>query len=1303
MTRNLPVPYEPSPRGAGGKKSAPAPRVPYEEPNSLRSRQIARILDLISEGPIKGIRGWGMGVYLDGTPITNPDGSINFPGIGLDARYGYQVQTYMPGFAVVESEHVVNTQLKCNVATTRTISTLSMTRTRITVSVPGLSTTDKMTGDIRGSAVDFVIQQQSNGGGFVQVGDVRRIEGKTMSKYQASYQVQLTEAGPWDIRLIRLTPDSADSTLINDLYWESYTEIQDLRLTYPNSAVVGINVDAAYFQQIPTRSYLVDLLLIQIPTNYDPDLRTYSGAWDGTFKLAWSNNPAWVFYDMITARRYGLGEYIDAALVDKWTLYSIGQYCDQFVPDGKGGTEARFACNCIINTQGEAMKLLQDLASVFRAMIYYTGSQILLSQDRPGDVAFEFNNANVIDGLFTYEGSAGHVRHTVCLVSWNNPDKQYQIDVEYVEDADGIRRYGYRETTTIAVGCTSRGQATRVGRWLLYSELHETETVAFSVGLDASFMFPGALIEIADNNRAGESIGGRVVSYDGAYVRLDRAIKRTAGTDQVFSYVAPNGQLQSLTTSPQLTEETDVLYVGPLNPAPEREAPWVVSQASLKPTLWRVLSSCEKDGMTREISALSYDPSKYNYIEYGWALEARPTSGVSTSVGPPVITVSDYLYYGEDGTVRVALNVSWERLEKALYYIVAYRPENGNWSNLPQTQAVSIDIPNVVTGLTYTVRVTPYNLFGQPGVYTDKDHLVLGLAAPPSNVQNAAWWQEDVNTIGGWYPNRDLDFDHYEVRMGGLGWDDAEILVGQLKATRVALPPYVVGTYAMRIKSVDTSGNYSTGDALVNFTVKAPNPVRSLVSFFSQGDVVLRWAVPDPELYFVEDYVVYWGPDVDHLTQLGPNKTLVYQYMVNWLGNRTHWVAARDVAGNIGTPTRVESIVLMPSMYAASAEVIDNNVLLRWRSGEGSLPIRTYHIYSIGIVDVRNREGIHLVPVWVKEVYGEALVERLTRTRADPFVAGKVRRAPGGNPLDFVPPEGSRYYGTNDTEFAAIFEQVGGHRRYCIVAEDTAGNISNEVSVDVIMNPPPDFVLIDERDLSCTDPECVRVNAAVSTDVYGNHVAYLAPKEPQTWQQHYDGHGWTTPQQQVDAGFPIYIQPTEATGSLEWVEDMGTVLPVANIGVAANVLVTHEAALYEVNIAVRKLATDPWKVYPQTTQVTATDFQYVGVQIVMTNGDGKGIIRVKDYTHLSMGLSIKTDEGSVYANKVDAKGTFVAFNEDFSDVRSIQLTSNSADGTPLVPVLSFEEVPHPDGFYVYVFNQSGVRVSATVYWQARGV
>lgn len=502
-----------SPRGAtagGGKGGGEGP---VETADSLFSTQKARILDLVSEGEIVGLGADGLkNVYIGSTPVQNADDSYNYFGVKLFERTGAQAQSHIAGIPEIEATIGVGVEVKADLHHTETISDSTIDDVRVTLNIPGLTHTNHDTGDIKGSQVKINILVDVDGGGFV-LNITDTIQGKSAAGFSKDYRIVLPAGTTRQIRMERVTADSTSSLLHNKTIWQSLTNIKNEKLTYPNSAVYGIEIDSEQFNSIPKRGYKVKGVKVQIPDNYDPLTRVYDPpVWTGTFVTDWTDNPAWIFYDLATNPRYGLGQFITPALVSKFDLFAIAQYCDTLVDDGFGGTEPRFTCNIQLMKAKESYQLLVELASVFRGMPYWSSGQLTAVQDSPASAIALFNATNVEEGDFNYSGSSISARHTVAIVSWNDPDNLYKAEVEYVENPAGIERYGIREKRIVAIGATSRGQAHRVGLWALYSEVNETEVVQFNAGYEATALFPGAIIKIQDPNKTNKEFGGRVSS-----------------------------------------------------------------------------------------------------------------------------------------------------------------------------------------------------------------------------------------------------------------------------------------------------------------------------------------------------------------------------------------------------------------------------------------------------------------------------------------------------------------------------------------------------------------------------------------------------------------------------------------------------------------------------------------------------------------------------------------------------------------------------------------------------------------------
>lgn len=693
---------------AGSKGGSSQARKPVEAPDSLHSTDYARILDLISEGEIVGLVNGLQSVFLDETPVANGDGSLNFKNVQIDTRVGTQDQDYIKGFPAVESELGVNLELQYGTPWTRAINNTSLSAIRVRLSVPTLSKADTSNGDIKGHSVQYAIDLSTDGGSFVTVLN-SAFTGKTSTKYVRSHRIDLPAASSgWIVRVRRLTAQANSGSVADLTFVESFAEILDGKFRYPNSALAAVVVDASQFQNIPTRAYHIRGRIVQVPSNYNPTTRAYTGIWDGTFQPAWTNNPAWVYYDLATNPRYGLGHLVQASQVDKWALYKIARYCDELVSNGAGGQEPRFTCNVYLQTRVDAFKLLQDLASIFRGISFWTGATIKAVADMPEDPVYIYTAANVIDGKFLYQGSGKKARHTVAMVSWNDPADFGRAKVEPVIFEEGIARYGINQTDIIAFGCTSKSQAQRAGRWLLFTEHMETNTVTFSVGLEGTVAQPGQVVLVADPARAGRRIGGRVSLATDSAITVDAA--PTVAPGDTISCVLPEAVAQERTV--QSVVGRVITTTTPFTDIPVVGAVWTVQSETLAAQKFRVISVTENEGMTYTLTAIQHAEGKFDAVENGVYVEAAPTTILPPSVQlPPTgITITHREVAGEI-TAQVVVNVDWQAIPSAIVYDVEWRQGQGEWITAGRVAGTSVDVPNVLPG-TFEARITAINSLG---------------------------------------------------------------------------------------------------------------------------------------------------------------------------------------------------------------------------------------------------------------------------------------------------------------------------------------------------------------------------------------------------------------------------------------------------------------------------------------------------------------------------------------------------------------------------------------------------------------
>ncbi|MGI0119679.1 host specificity protein J [Zooshikella sp. RANM57] len=809
----------------GGKRKQPTAYVPKEAPNTLQSRNTARIIDLISEGEIEGLVNGAQSIYLDDTPLQNSDGSNNFAGIHFEERTGTPNQKHIPGIPAVEHEVAVGTEIKHNTPVVRTITNADADAVRVKIRLPAL-TAQASNGDLNGTSVELYIDVKSaNTDHFVSV---KRcvISGKTTSNYERSYRVELpATVGPWEIRVRRITPDSQKVKVRNQTYFASYTVLTDAKLIYPDSALIGLVLNAEEFgSKIPKRSYDVKGIRIKLPTNYNPETREYKGLWNGTFRLAWSNNPAWILYDLLTNERYGLGDKILSDAIDKWGLYAIAQYCDELVSDGYGGTEPRFTLNVVINSQKDAYEVVNVVASAFRGMIYWSSGAIVAVQDKPADPVKLVNASNVINGEFHYSGTSLKARHSVALVTWNDPKDGYKSAIEVVEDTEQIKKYGWNQTDVAAFGCTSRGQAHRLGRWLLDSEKNETETVTYKASFDHADVRPGDIIAVADSSYAGVRFGGRIASVVDTRVTLDHAIKLKRSEHYQLSVVLPSGEIETREVENNSEIESAVITINEaFTDTPQPAAMWVLTASDVKPRLFRVVSVSESDKHIFEITALLHDPKKFERVEQGIYLEEDSYQDIINGPLPAVSGVSIYEYlYRSGAAVLAAATLSWEPSTDPrvkLYDVQIKKPDDIDYSNLATTSAPTVDIQNTTEG-EYSFRVRAIDLFGLAGPWVTITSSLLALSAPPSDVEGFAIRVTGSNTQLTWDAVPDLDLSHYHIKFTpaheGASWNDGVDLAVNATGTTLSVPA-MVGTYM--IKAIDFRGIESINEALINSSI----------------------------------------------------------------------------------------------------------------------------------------------------------------------------------------------------------------------------------------------------------------------------------------------------------------------------------------------------------------------------------------------------------------------------------------------------------------------------------------------------
>lgn len=691
----------------GAKGGEKKPKAPYEAPDSLRSTNIAKILLAVGEGEFDGTP-TDRDIYLDNTPIMDASGNVNFPGVKWEWRGGAIEQDYIQGIPAVESETSVGVELRSDAPWTRALSNTQLSAVRLRFSWPRLLSQDPNTGDTNGYRIEYAVDVATDGGAFVEA-NLGAVDGKTTSTYQRSVRVDLPKAlTGWTLRVRRLTPNQNTGAIADTMTIAGYTEIIDQKLCYPNTALLYIEFDAEQFQNIPSVTVKCKARRWPVPANYDPIARTYSGTWDGTFKQAWTNNPAFVTYGLCVEDRFGLGKRIKSWMVDKWEMYRIAQYCDQLVPDGVGGQEPRFLCDMNLQGKAEAWTLLRDLSAIYRGMVYWAQGALFMQADMPRaqDFDYVFTRANVIDGEFTYGGAERSTHYSRALVSYDNPGNNYDTDVIPVTDLALQRRYQDRPIEISAIGCTRASEAQRRGKWALLSN-NQDRTVSFKTGMEGRIPLPGHVIPVADELLSGRPNGGRIAAAAGKVVTLDRDTQIKAGDRLIINL--PNGSAQGRTVQSIVGRAVTVTTAYSTPPEPELQ--WAIDADDLAVQLFRVLKTSRTAEGEYEITALEFNPSKFAAIDTGAKLEERPISVIPVTTVPPPASVtltSDYAI--SQGLAVSTMTISWPAVDGAVAYDVEWRKDSGNWVRLQRTGTASVDVVGIYAGQ-YLARVRAVSAF----------------------------------------------------------------------------------------------------------------------------------------------------------------------------------------------------------------------------------------------------------------------------------------------------------------------------------------------------------------------------------------------------------------------------------------------------------------------------------------------------------------------------------------------------------------------------------------------------------------
>ncbi|KNH48374.1 host specificity protein J [Pseudomonas lini] len=690
----------------GEKGGSSKPKSPTEASDSLRSTNLAKLLIAVGEGEFDETP-TDYDIYLDNTPIRDASGNYNFPNVKWDWRPGSVDQTYIPGIPSVENETSLNVELRSDSPWVRSITNIQLSAVRVRFAWPALQRQDDE-GNIVGYRIEYAIDVATDGGAYQQVA-VDAVDGKTTTRYERSRRIDLPDATTgWQIRVRRLTPNQNSNKIADTMLIAGYTEVIDAKLRYPNTALLYIEFDAEQFTNIPAVTVKCRARRWQVPSNYDPIARTYTGTWDGSMKQAWTNNPAWITYGICTEERFGLGKRIKSFMVDKWELYRISQYCDQLVPNGLGGVEPRFLCDMNLQGKADAWSLLRDIAGIYRGMTYWAQGQLVMQADMPRaqDFDYVFTRANVIDGKFSYGSASAKTRYTRALVSYDNPANNYDTDVIPFADLDLQRRLGDKPTELSAIGCTRASEAQRRGKWAILSN-NQDRTVSFKTGMEGVIPLPGHIIPVADSLLAGREVGGRISAVAGRVVTLDRDTRAKAGDRLIINL--PGGRAEGRTV--QSVNGRAVTVTTNYSEAPLPQLQWALDADDLAIPLYRVLRTRRTAEGDFEISALQYEPSKFAYIDTGARLEERPISVIPSTVvpAPTSVAVTSNSVVSQ-GIAVATMTITWPAVPGAVGYDVEWRKDSGNWIKLQRMGMTSVDVTGIYAGA-YVARVRAVSAF----------------------------------------------------------------------------------------------------------------------------------------------------------------------------------------------------------------------------------------------------------------------------------------------------------------------------------------------------------------------------------------------------------------------------------------------------------------------------------------------------------------------------------------------------------------------------------------------------------------
>ncbi|MBX9348703.1 hypothetical protein K5M36_16575 [Chromobacterium vaccinii] len=1067
-------------KGGGGGSQ----HTPVESPDTAQSISYGRMMVLLGHGetggpadpanPLKCI-------YLDDTPIQNPDGSFNFQNMQVSYRTGTQTQPAIPGFPAVETEIGVGLEVKASNPITQTVADVNATAIRVTVSLPaGLRFTDPKNGDTGGASVQYAIDLAPTNGKFAQAATVT-ISDKTTANYQRSIRLPLIGAGPWLVRVRRITPDSTTQYLANQTVFTSFTSIIDAQLRYPNLSVLALKFDARQFSRMPAVSVLWQQLKCQVPSNYDPVARTYTGPWDGNFKPAVTSNPVWYLWTYCTDNRFGIN--IPAANMDRWGMYAIAQWCDQPVPDGYGGFEPRFQFHNFQQDTQDAWKVVSDIVSSFCGQAYWSAGGIRIVADMPGKQPVKhFNATNVIDGKFTYSSTPKNGRFTAAAVAWTDPSDRYRRAVEYAEHGQGLLTYGLQQTSAVAMGAVTRGQARRCGRYILETAQRSTEMVAFKAAAYCADLQPGDLFATSDFHVAGARMGGRVVSVVGTVVKLDAPVALQTGVTYTLEVTGPDGVpvRRGVVASPGTTDTLNIVSRYPAQPV--AGATWVLIATNLQPDLWTCVSIKSVDNGEFEISGLQYDSNKWTAIETGLRFDPVPTSNLpDPGAMPPVLAIQlqEQPSLAPDGSRKVKLLVDWPAVVYPYLrgYRVTYRQNGGNWIALPDQVSNHAEIMDVVPG-SYDVRVSTVSVTGVVSIPVTGNQQTQGQVTPPPAPTLTAVGGAMKIDLAWTYPAGRPDIARAELFYSTTSGDPNPVKLADLAfpASTFSWQGLQLGvTYYFWLRVYDTWGNVSAFAQAQAQTVKDPGVLLGQLKD-SITSAQLQESLRTP----IEQAVNVQG-SVNSLIQAQMQQMLTADEIRGTQGN--HYAFAKRQLSTLGDSLRQEAterLLLAARVDAAAAGIVEESAARA--AADSAL---TERVGTMQTTVGGHTASLQEISRTMDGIAGEKIIKI---NASNKVVAMGLRADPNGSAVDFLcdrlvvsQPDG------NGSRQVFIVASINGRPAVAI-----AGDLISDGSIigrRVIVDGSIDAAQINTRGLTIRD-----MNGNVVVDMTGIGAAYIKGK-----------------------------------------------------------------------------------------------------------------------------------------------------------------------------------------------------------------